>query len=446
VIGAAAAPKTGPLARERVAAELRALLAGPPPALALVGATGTGKSQLVAEIARPGLAVLSVDSMAVYREMDIGTATPKATERAGLPYYLIDVADPAEEYSIARYQDDACVALREVRAAGARPLLVGGTGLYLAALVDGLCLPGRYPEIAAELEAEVDSGRPVAELHRRLATLDPLAARRIEPDNRRRIVRALEVTLGSGRCFSSFGPGIGAYPPTPVRIVRLARPHEELDGRLEARLEAQLEAGWLAEAEALARRPGGLSRSARQALGYRELFEFLAGRASWEETRTTILRRTRALARRQEAWFRRDPRSEVVSAAGAAAILAAWAASEGRASRERGCVRSAATPTGPDDTKGRWCNRTADDGGSAGGESGQGLSGDGQASRPYSAGGATPSRSARISERTPPGEAGPRAERLDGHRTDGHRTDGHRTDGHGENSFAPGCGAREDES
>lgn len=435
MIGADAAPETGLLARERVAAELRALLAGPPPALALVGATGTGKSQLVAEIARPGLAVLSVDSMAVYREMDIGTATPPASERAGIAYYLIDVADPAEEYSIARYQDDACVALRQVREAGARPLLVGGTGLYLAALVDGLCLPGRYPEIAADLEAEIDSGRPVAELHRRLATLDPLAARRIEPDNRRRIVRALEVTLGSGRCFSSFGPGIGAYPPTPVRIVRLARPREELDGRLEARLEAQLEAGWLAEAEALARRPGGLSRSARQALGYRELFQFLAGRAGWEETRETILRRTRALARRQEAWFRRDPRSEAVSASGAAAILASWVAPKGRASLGRGGVRSAATPARPDDTGGRGPNRTPDDRGSAGGESGHGRSGDHQAPGLGSAAGASPSRSARGCERTLAGEGGPRARRLDEYGTGEH----------GKNSFAPGWAVREDE-
>lgn len=433
MIGAGATPGAGLRERERVVAELRELLAGPPPALALVGATGTGKSALVADVARPGLAVLSVDSMAVYREMDIGTATPPVSERGGVDYHLIDVADPAEEYSIARYQDDACLALRQVREAGARPLLVGGTGLYLSALVDGLCLPGRYPEIAAELEAEVDSGRPVADLHRRLATLDPLAARRIEPDNRRRIVRALEVTLGSGRRFSSFGPGIGAYPPTPVRLVRLVRPREELEVRLEARLAAQLEAGWLAEAEVLARRPGGLSRTARQALGYRELFDFLAGRTGWQEARETILRRTRVLARRQEAWFRRDPRSEAVTVSEAAAILAAWATPTTRGSRRcRSGVGERRTPAAAGDTDG---------------PSGEGHSGDPASPGP----GGAPDEGARMRDRGRALEDGPTERRLGEERGFGEEQESALGEQRGRarrerKSFALGRGAREDES
>jgi tRNA dimethylallyltransferase len=176
-------------------------------------------------------------------------------------------------------------------------------------VVDDLRFPGRFPSTKAALELELAEGQAtVPELHARLAELDPAAAARIEPSNQRRVVRALEVTLGSGRPFSAFGPGLVAYPPSAVTMVGLAVPIEEVDRRIAARVTQWMDAGFLNEVRALAGRPGGISRTARQALGYRELLahvergEPLAGCV--EET----IRRTRSFARRQASWFRRDPR------------------------------------------------------------------------------------------------------------------------------------------
>ncbi|HMJ76921.1 MAG TPA: tRNA (adenosine(37)-N6)-dimethylallyltransferase MiaA, partial [Iamia sp.] len=178
----------------------------PGPAVALVGTTASGKSGLALEVARalPDVELVSIDSMQVYRGMDIGTASPTPAERAEVPHHLVDIADPWEEWSLARFQAAASEVLADVAARGKRAVLVGGTGLYLRAVIDGLALPGQHPEVRAELEADPDTRA----LHRRLADLDPLAASRMEPDNRRRVVRALEVTLGSGRPFSSYGPGL----------------------------------------------------------------------------------------------------------------------------------------------------------------------------------------------------------------------------------------------
>src|SRR5262249_26730732 len=152
-----------------------------------------------------------------------------------------------------------------------RAILVGGTGLYLRAAVDDLEIPGRHDDVRAELELEDD----VLVLHERLRAVDPVAATRMEPTNRRRIVRALEVTIGSGRPFSSYGPGLDTYPPTPITMLGLRRAREDLDARIVARYGAQLDAGFLAEVGSLAQRPGGLSRTARQALGYKELLEHI---------------------------------------------------------------------------------------------------------------------------------------------------------------------------
>lgn len=268
--------------------------------------------------------------MAVYRGMDIGTAKPSAQARASVPHHLLDLADPAEEFSLARFQEAARTALEALRARRARPLLVGGTGLYLRGLVDGLTLPGRWPSVAATLEAEADLPGGMAELYGRLCELDPLAASRIVPTNRRRLVRALEVTIGSGRRFSAFGPGLTAYPPTGVRLIGVRMPRGELDRRLEERIEAQMAAGWLEEVAALRSRRGGLSRTAAQALGYRELLAHLAGRCSLAEAVASTVRRTRAFARRQEAWFRRDPRITWIDGAQSSlrevlALLGDWA-------------------------------------------------------------------------------------------------------------------------
>jgi tRNA dimethylallyltransferase len=188
--------------------------------LALVGTTASGKSTLALEAARSlgGIEIVAVDSMQVYRGMDIGTAKPSPAERAEVPHHLLDVADPSEDFSVARFQAAARAVLVEIESRGNRALLVGGTGLYLQAVVDGLRLPGEWPDVRAELEAEAATPAGVGALHGRLAVADPPAAARIEPSNARRVVRALEVTLGSGQPFSSFGPGLDAYPPTTFRL------------------------------------------------------------------------------------------------------------------------------------------------------------------------------------------------------------------------------------
>ncbi|MGH9067593.1 MAG: tRNA (adenosine(37)-N6)-dimethylallyltransferase MiaA [Acidimicrobiales bacterium] len=304
--------------RSRPAERLARGLAPAP--VAVVGPTATGKSALALELARrrPGAEIVSVDSMGVYRGMDIGTAKPGPEARGEVPHHLLDLADPSEDFSVQRFQAAGGVALTGISARGGVAVLAGGTGLYLRSVVDGLDLPGRWPELAASLSEEADAGggSGLAGLHRRLAGLDPVAAGRILPTNRRRLVRALEVTLGSGRPFSSYGPGLTSYPATPVRMVALALARPVLDARIGERVAAQMEAGWLAEAAGLTARPGGLSRTAGQALGYRELWRHVEGELSLEAAVAETVSRTRRLARRQEAWFRRDPRIVWVDAGG----------------------------------------------------------------------------------------------------------------------------------
>jgi tRNA dimethylallyltransferase len=274
--------------------------------LAIVGPTAAGKSALAHDLAvRAGdVEIVSVDSMQVYRGMDIGTAKPTPAQRAEVRHHLLDLVDPDEDYSLARFQAAARAALADIEARGRRALLVGGTGLYLRAVIDDLELPGQHPEARAEVEAEADT----AVLHRRLEALDPVAAGRMEATNRRRVVRALEVTLGSGRPFSSYGPGLDAYPATDIAQVGLRLDPAALDARIEARVAAMLDAGLVAEVRALADRRAGLSRTARQALGYRELLDHRAGLTTLEEAVAEIVSRTRRFARRQVRWFRRDPR------------------------------------------------------------------------------------------------------------------------------------------
>jgi tRNA dimethylallyltransferase len=274
--------------------------------LALVGPTASGKSALAMALARqhPGVELITVDSMQVYRGMDIGTAKPTAAEQHEVRHHLLDVADPHEDYGVTRYQAAAHTARADIVGRANIPVLVGGTGLYLRALTDGLTIPPQFPDIATTLAAEPDT----ASLHRRLAELDPVAAARMEPTNRRRVLRALEVTLGSGRPFSSFGPGLHTYPAVNFRIVGLAMPRAVLDARIAARYRQQLADGFLAEVDALRTNPAGLSRTARQALGYRQLLSHLEGQVSLEQAVDDAVRATRRFARRQERWFRRDPR------------------------------------------------------------------------------------------------------------------------------------------
>ena len=277
-----------------------------PAALVVVGPTASGKSALALEVARlAGDAdLISADSMQVYRGMDIGTAKASPEERAAVRHWGLDVVDPHEPFSVGDFQRVVAEAFGALARVGRRAIVVGGTGLYVQALVDGLDLPGRYPEVRAELEADPDT----AALHARLVLLDPLAASRMEPANRRRIVRALEVTMGSGRPFSAYGPGLGAYPPTMHRLVGIHRDRDDLDRRIAERYDRQLAAGFLDEIRRLDAEPLGLSPTAAQALGYKELLGHVRGRCTLDEALDLAVRRTRRFARRQQRWFRRDPR------------------------------------------------------------------------------------------------------------------------------------------
>lgn len=272
----------------------------------LLGPTGSGKSRLAMNLARanPEFEIVSVDAMCVYREMDIGTAKPTAADRAAVPHHLVDIVDPSDDYTLARFQTDCATAVRDVEARGKRALLVGGTGLYVRAAVDGLSVPPQFPDVRAALEAEPDT----AALFARLEALDPLASTKMLPTNRRRIVRALEVCEGSGRPFSSYGPGLDKYAPTSFRLIGLWPGRAELSERLDQRFRSMIKAGLVDEVRALSERRDVVSRTARQALGYRQVFEHVEDARPLVECVDEAITATVRFARRQRVWFRRDPR------------------------------------------------------------------------------------------------------------------------------------------
>jgi tRNA dimethylallyltransferase len=252
---------------------------------------------------RPRTHLVSVDSMQVYRHMDIGTAKPSAAERAAVPHHCLDLVEPADDFTVAQFKLAHAEALDEIGRAGGGALLVGGTGLYHRVVVDDFDLPGEWPDVRAELETIDDT----TTMHERLAALDPAAAAKIESNNRRRVVRALEVTIGSGRPFSSFGPGVDAYPHTDVVQIGIRRPRPVLTLRIAERVHRMIDRGLVDEVRSIASGPG-FSRTAAQALGYKEILEHLDGSISQDEAIATIIIRTRQFAVRQDRWFRRDPR------------------------------------------------------------------------------------------------------------------------------------------
>ena len=261
---------------------------------------------LVTELGAEGrpAELFSLDAMAVYRGMDVGTSKPTPGQLKGIACRGIDLVEPCEEFAVPELMAVLRPAMREADRRGGAVIAVGGTGLYVRALIDNLEFPGRYPHVLEGLEAEADT----ALLYSRLLAADPSAAEKILPTNRRRIIRALEVCEGSGRPFSSFGPGLDVYPETDFLQIGLSMPRPRLDARIARRLEEQLEEGLVAEVRRLVEAPGGMSLTARQALGYREIAGFLAGECTLSEAKSTALRRIVRFARRQERWFRRDPR------------------------------------------------------------------------------------------------------------------------------------------
>lgn len=279
--------------------------------LVILGPTASGKSSLALALATAdagrdlGIELLSIDAMQVYRGMDIGTAKPTVSEQALVRHHLIDLVDATQAFTVAQFQIAYQHAVDDITSRGGRALLVGGTGLYVRAVVDGLTLPGQWPEVRARLDDELIALGPEA-LHQRLCQLDPTAGSKMEPSNSRRIIRALEVCEGSGRPFSSFGPGVDTYPASEVQQVALRWPRDVLARRIEERVRVMIERGLQAEVENLLTQ--GLSPTALQALGYKEMIEHIEGRMSLEEVIATIVVKTRQFAVRQERWFRRDPR------------------------------------------------------------------------------------------------------------------------------------------
>jgi tRNA dimethylallyltransferase len=289
--------------------------------LALVGPTACGKTEASVELAQAlGAEIVCVDSMLVYRGMDIGTAKPDVEHRARVPHHLLDLAEPTERFSVARYQELAMAVIEDIRARGKQVLLVGGGGLYYRAVVDRLSFPGTCTEVRALLEAEVAALGPET-LYRRLERLDPVAAGRIEPRNGRRTVRALEVAALTGRAFSRHDRNLDRYPPEAVRVAGVQMDQADLHRRIEQRVAAMMP-GLLVETEALLERGSGSFLTSSQAIGYAEAVACLRDTLSEEEAAAGTIKRTKALARRQMSWLRRDPRIRWFPAGleGAAAI------------------------------------------------------------------------------------------------------------------------------
>lgn len=277
------------------------------PAVAIVGATASGKSDLAMALARAehGTEIVAVDAMQVYRGMDVGTAKPTVAEQSEVRHHCLDLVAPSEPFTVADFLHAANASLESICVRSGRALLVAGTGLYLSALLNGLDLPGFWPDVRARLEAE--AAVDLAGMYARLVQVDPSAALKMEPTNERRVVRALEVFEGSGRPFSSFGPGMDAYPETAVVQIGLRWPRAVLADRIARRVHRMMDQGLLAEVRAL-HETDSLGRTAAQALGYKEMVDHLEGRCSIDEAVETIIVRTRQFAVRQDRWFRRDPR------------------------------------------------------------------------------------------------------------------------------------------
>jgi tRNA dimethylallyltransferase len=276
------------------------------PVIAVVGPTAAGKSALAVRLALAlGGEVINADSMQLYRGMDIGTAKLTAAERGGVPHHLLDIWDVRQAASVAGYQRLARAVIEDIAARGRVPVLAGGSGLYIRAAVEDLNFPGTDPRVRDRLEAELTAGGPAA-LHARLAGLDPAAAASILPSNGRRIVRALEVIEISGGPFAATLPAYERSRPAVQVGVRV--PRDELDRRITARADQMWAAGFEREVRRLERAGLPEGKTASRALGYAQMLRHLAGEWTLQQARDETVRATRRFARRQESWFRRDPR------------------------------------------------------------------------------------------------------------------------------------------
>ncbi len=279
----------------------------PQPIVALVGATASGKTGLSLDLTeRLGGEVVNTDAMQVYRGMDIGTAKLPLADRRGIPHHLLDMLEVTEPATVALFQGWARAAIGDIRGRGATPVLVGGSALYTRAIVDRFEFPGTDESLRRELEAELERvGGPA--LHDRLRDVDPAAAEQIQPDNGRRVVRALEVIALTGRPYSASLPRLEYVDPLTVQIgVDIDRP--TLDDRIARRVDEMFAAGFVEEVESLLGRGLAESLTAQRAIGYREAIGFLAGDRTLAEAVEQTKTATRRFARRQDGWFRKDPR------------------------------------------------------------------------------------------------------------------------------------------
>ena len=294
--------------------------------LALVGPTASGKSALAVQLAQrlPAAEIVGTDSMQVYRGMDIGTATPTITEQAGVRHHLIDVWAPDHAVTVAEFQASARDAIGDAAVRGAVPIVVGGSGLYVSAVLDDLRFPGTDPVVRGRLETELAEVGP-ERMHERLGAVDPAAAAAILPTNGRRIVRALEVIELTG------GPFV-AHLPVPTDMYDTVRigldvPRDVLDERIALRVDRMWADGFVQEVRDLEARGLSSTPTASRALGYAQVLDFLKGRITEDEARQATVDATRKFARRQQRWFRRDPRITWIrydSPTATDDVLAAW--------------------------------------------------------------------------------------------------------------------------
>lgn len=276
-----------------------------PTVVAVVGPTAAGKSDLAVALARRlGGDVVNADSMQVYRGMDVGTAKLTERERLGVAHHLLDLWPVTRAVSVAEFQQLARSAIDGIRARGRTPVLVGGSALYVRAVLDDMEFPGTDPTVRAELEQRLAAEGPHA-LHAELAGVDPTAAALILPTNGRRIVRALEVVRLTGEFRASLPEPRGVYPSVRIGI---DVPRAVLDARIADRVDRMWAAGLVEEVRQLERAGLRDGVTASRALGYRQVLDLLAGRCSEEEARQETVRATRRFARRQDRWFRKDPR------------------------------------------------------------------------------------------------------------------------------------------
>lgn len=275
------------------------------PTITIAGATATGKSDLALNLAdHLGGEIINTDSMQFYRGMDIGTAKLPVSQRRGIAHHLIDILDVREEANVQTFQRQARDAIADIRARGKRPILVGGSGLYVRAATDQMEFPGTDPKVRARIESEVDADRWGR--HRYLQEIDPAAAAKITPNDSRRIVRALEVIELTGQPFSAQLPEYQAIEPTLHLGLSVER--TLLHERIAARVEIMWEQGWVDEVRSLLDRGLAEGRTASRAIGYAQIQQYLAGEIDRDDAQEQTTIRTRQFARRQDTWFRRDPR------------------------------------------------------------------------------------------------------------------------------------------